>query len=148
MKKKLLLVVIALVVAYFGAAERGIVPGPGIDSPGNTGHADTALSDAIEQRRSNVQVQGGGEVKRVLADDNDGSRHQRFILTLASGRTLLIVHNIDLAPRVVGLQAGDYVAFNGEYEWSEQGGVVHWTHHDPQGSHVAGWLKHNDRTYQ
>ena len=102
-----------------------------------------------------VARRGGGEnptfasvVKRVLADDNDGSRHQRFILTLASGRTLLIVHNIDLAPRVEGIQAGDHVAFHGEYEWTEQGGVVHWTHHDPQGHHVAGWLKHDGRVYQ
>ena len=148
MKKKLLLMAIALVVAYFGAAERGIVPGPVSNPTGNTGPADAALSDAIEQRRSNVQVLGSGVVKRVLADDNDGSRHQRFILTLASGRTLLIVHNIDLAPRVEGIQAGDHVAFHGEYEWTEQGGVVHWTHHDPQGHHVAGWLKHDGRIYQ
>jgi hypothetical protein len=25
---------------------------------------------------------------------------------------------------------------------------LHWTHHDPAGRHVAGWLKHGDRVYQ
>jgi Protein of unknown function (DUF3465). len=50
-----------------------------------------------------------------LPDDEQGSRHQRFILRLASGRTLLVAHNIDLAPRIDGLQVGDQVAFSGEY---------------------------------
>ena len=43
---------------------------------------------------------------------------------------------------VDSLKEGDSVAFNGEYEWNAKGGVIHWTHRDPQGSHVAGWLKH------
>jgi hypothetical protein len=84
----------------------------------------------------------------MLADDNDGSRHQRFILEVAGGRTLLIAHNIDLAPRIAGLRAGDTVEFYGEYEWNDKGGVIHWTHHDPNGRHVDGWLKHRGRTYQ
>ncbi|MFN9385947.1 MAG: DUF3465 domain-containing protein [Cyanobacteriota bacterium] len=25
---------------------------------------------------------------------------------------------------------------------------MHWTHHDPDGNHVAGWLKHNGIVYQ
>jgi len=87
-------------------------------------------------------------VTRILSDDNDGSRHQRMILRLASGRTLLIAHNIDLAPRVPSLKTGDTLLFYGEYEQNEQGGVIHWTHNDPQGRHVAGWLEHNGRRYQ
>jgi hypothetical protein len=87
-------------------------------------------------------------VTRILADDLAGSRHQRFVVRLASGQTVLIAHNIDIAPRVAGLQKGDRVRFYGEYMWNEKGGMVHWTHHDPDGRHVAGWLKHNGRTYQ
>ncbi|HEU4625076.1 MAG TPA: DUF3465 domain-containing protein [Steroidobacteraceae bacterium] len=94
------------------------------------------------------QFESGGTVIRVLADDNDGSRHQRFIVRLASGRTVLIAHNIDLAPRVAGLEVGDTVEFSGEFENNDKGGVVHWTHHDPQGRHVAGWIRHRGRTYQ
>ena len=87
-------------------------------------------------------------VSKILADDIDGSRHQRFILTLPSGQTLLVAHNIDLAPRVASLKAGDSVAFNGVYEWNAKGGVIHWTHHDPAGRHEVGWLRHAGQTYQ
>lgn len=98
--------------------------------------------------RSGQQVRGSGVVIRLLADDNDGSRHQRFIVRLASGRTLLIAHNIDLAPRVASLQMGDTIAFHGQYEWNDKGGVIHWTHGDPQGQHVPGWIEHEGRRYQ
>ncbi|QOY51204.1 DUF3465 domain-containing protein [Candidatus Sulfurimonas baltica] len=45
------------------------------------------------------QMCDSGDVIRVLSDDNTGSRHQRFIIRLSSGQTLLIAHNIDLAPK-------------------------------------------------
>ena len=53
---------------------------------------------------------------------------------------------IDIAPRLDGLAVGDQVAFRGVYEWNEQGGVVHWTHHDPSGEHPGGWLRYDGRT--
>ena len=109
---------------------------------------DSQIRRAFKNRTSNVQVEGEGEVTRILADDLSGSRHQRFIVSLASGQTLLIAHNIDIAPRVAGLQTGDSVRFYGEYVWNQEGGKVHWTHHDPKGRHVAGWLKHKGLTYQ
>lgn len=105
-------------------------------------------AQAASSWRAGQQVQGSGAVIRILSDDNDGSRHQRFILELRSGRTLLVAHNIDLAPRISGLAVGDTVSFYGEYEPNPQGGVIHWTHHDPQGRHVGGWLEHRGRRYQ
>jgi hypothetical protein len=110
--------------------------------------SDEAFARAFEQGTSNVQLEGQGVVQRVLSDDNDGSRHQRFVVELASGQTLLISHNIDLAPRVVGLREGDAVSFSGEYEWNHKGGVIHWTHRDPRKRHAAGWIKHNGKVYQ
>ena len=101
-----------------------------------------------ENKISNVQVEGEGQVKAILRDDLQGSRHQKFILSLPSGKTLLISHNIDLAPRIDTIKRGDTVEFYGEYEWNEKGGVVHWTHHDPDEKHVGGWLKHNGRVYR
>lgn len=103
---------------------------------------------AFNEQKSGVQVNGEGVVSRLLADDNDGSRHQRFILTLPSGQTLLVAHNIDLAPRIASLKSGDSVSFNGVYEWNAKGGVIHWTHNDPSGRHEAGWLRHAGQTYQ
>jgi hypothetical protein len=106
------------------------------------------IADAYQNQLSDIQVSGSGIVNRTLRDDNEGSRHQRFILRLPSGQTLLIAHNIDLAPKINTLQEGDVVEFYGEYEWDAKGGVVHWTHHDPSGRHVDGWLKHNGRKYE
>ena len=118
------------------------------DSADYADQSDTALSSAFDERKSGVQVQGNGIVIKILPDDNEGSPHQRFIMKLNSGQTLLVSHNIDLAPRIPTLREGDIVSFNGEYEWNAKGGVIHWTHHDPRGRHVAGWLKHNGQTYQ
>lgn len=109
---------------------------------------DNAIGRAFASRASNVQVEGEGTVARVLPDDLNGSRHQRFIIQLASGQTLLIARNIDIAQRIDGLAVGDVVRFNGEYVWNAKGGVIHWTHHDPQGGHVAGWVMHNGKTYK
>jgi hypothetical protein len=89
-----------------------------------------------------------GEVIKLLKDDNKGSRHQRFILKLANDKTLLIAHNIDLAPKIEILQKGDIVKFCGEFEPNKKGGVVHWTHHDPRGKHIGGWLEHKNKKYE
>ena len=110
--------------------------------------SDTTIQNAFDARRSNLQVQGKAVVYRVLPDDLDGSRHQKFLLRLTTGSSLLISHNIDLALRINGIKVGDTVEFYGVYEWNEKGGVVHWTHHDPDRRHTGGWLKHNGNTYE
>src|SRR6185503_9667785 len=76
---------------------------------------DSQIRRAFENKTSDVQVEGEGVVTRMLADDVSGSRHQRFIVSLASGQTILITHNIDIAPQIDGLQTGDSVRFYGEY---------------------------------
>ena len=106
------------------------------------------LARAFEAHESEFQTEGEGKVIRILSDDLDESRHQRFILELETGQTLLIAHNIDLAPRIETLKVGDDISFFGVYEWNPKGGTIHWTHRDPNGSHVTGWLKHEGRVYQ
>ena len=142
---KILIIGLLIGVGLYGIIERSPQLLPWRAEQQTT--ADQLLT-AYQNRQSDLQVTGVGRVVRLLADDNKGSRHQKFLLELASGQTLLIAHNIDLAPRIDGIRVGDTVAFYGEYEWNEKGGVVHWTHHDPQGRHPGGWLKHNDRVYQ
>lgn len=149
---KLLLIAALAVAAYFAFLP---VPGtpdaPGVPASSTVGidaGSDAAFENAFDNRLSNQQLAGQGTVVKLLSDDNDGSRHQRFIVRLNSGRTLLVAHNIDLAPRIDSLRTGDTVSFNGEYEWNAKGGVMHWTHHDPQGRHSGGWIKHNGKTYQ
>lgn len=113
----------------------------------NSGPADSAIEQATRNHQSDVVVEATGTVKRSLPDDREGSRHQRFILQLPSGQTVLVAHNIDLAPRVP-LAEGDQLTIRGEYEYNDRGGVLHWTHHDPGGRHEDGWIKHRGKTYQ
>jgi len=97
---------------------------------------------------SHTQVRGSGVVTRLLPDDENGSAHQRFIIRVPSGQTLLIAHNTDLAPAIENLRVGDTIEYNGEYEWNPKGGVVHWTHRDPAHQHADGWLKHDGQVFQ
>jgi hypothetical protein len=145
--KKLLITGIFLALAYFSAVESGYIPRRHDAGISSVSGADQ-ITAAFENHRSNVQVHGRGEVAKVLPDDREGSPHQRFLVRLASGKTLLVAHNIELADRVAALKAGDRVEFSGEYEWNARGGVIHWTHRDPRHSHVDGWIKHNGRKYQ
>jgi hypothetical protein len=143
------LIILLLAAAIFYGLEFIQNQGPALPTPSSQSqYSNNDISSAYENRQSDVQVMGQGTVSRILPDDNDGSRHQRIILELESGQSLLIAHNIDLAPRINGLNRGDMIEFYGEYEWNSKGGVVHWTHHDPNGRHVDGWLKHRGRTYQ
>jgi len=117
---KKLIYILVFVVAY-AAYERFLIP----EVPGITAQSPSAQpSIRNEQWRSGQQVTGSGRVVRILADDNDGSRHQRFILEMSSGQTLLVAHNIDLAPRVSSLREGDSVAFYGVYDINPQVGVI------------------------
>ncbi len=108
---------------------------------------DRILKRAYRLHQSEIQVRFSGKVIVLLPNDEDGSRHQRFIVELASGQTLLIAHNIDLAPVVSGLRKGSKVSVRGEYIWSSEGGIVHYTHDDPDGSHPSGWIKFKGMKY-
>ena len=110
--------------------------------------ATASVGIALADDHATREVTGRGTVIRLLRDDSDGDRHQRILLRLPDGGTLLVAHNIDLAPRVSPLAVGDTLEFHGEYVWNDKGGVVHWTHRDPAGRHDAGWLRHDGRTFQ
>ena len=105
------------------------------------------LETLYTNKQSDVVIETRGEVIKLLADDNQGSRHQKFIMQLSSGHTVLISHNIDLAPRINALKKNDTIKVKGEYEWSEKGGVIHWTHHDPARQHEDGWIEHQGKRY-
>ncbi|MEM7050713.1 MAG: DUF3465 domain-containing protein [Acidobacteriota bacterium] len=99
-----------------------------------------AIAEAYQGERSGLWVEAGGEVVRRLPDDLQGSRHQRMIVQVTPEQTILLSHNIDLADRL-DIAVGDSIRFRGRYEWNDRGGVVHWTHHDPDGRHQGGWVE-------
>ena len=101
---------IVLLVAAAVAGWAGLDAGDRVRGPPVPG--DEVIAEAFRSQATDLQVTGQGVVTRILPDDNDGSRHQRFILRLASGQTLLVAHNIDLAPRIRSLRVGDSVTFN------------------------------------
>lgn len=115
-------------------------------SSGLATQENAALKQAFAQKQSHVWLEGSGIVKKLLPDDNKGSRHQRFLVSVSPEQTLLFAHNIDLALRA-DLNVGDQVMFRGEYIYNPKGGIMHWTHHDPHGKH-GGWIKVNGQTYE
>lgn len=98
------------------------------------------IPDAYRAHASRVVVAGSGRVTKLLRDDNQGARHQRFLLDV-NGLSILVAHNIDIARRVTPLRQGNVIEFRGEYVWNPKGGILHWTHRDPSGKHAEGWLK-------
>lgn len=87
-----------------------------------------------------------GTVVKNLRDDREGNPHQRFLLEITPGITLLVAHNIDLAKRVP-VREGSQVTVSGEYVWNNRGGILHWTHHDPRGRQ-GGWIELNGQRYE
>lgn len=130
-----------------------------VENPGRLGNpsatpsisGDGGIGKLYQNKQSNVIVTAGGTIAKILPDDNDttdgSSRHQRFLVRLASGDTVLIAHNIDLTAPIPAKE-GDVITFKGEYEWTDRGGVVHWTHRDARGRHEDGWIEHAGKRYE
>jgi len=109
---------------------------------------DAAIARDYQQHHSQVEVTAEGTVVRVLADSGGpAGAHERFVVRLdAFSVTVLIDHNLSLGRRVP-VQVGDRVIVHGEYVWNAQGGLIHFTHHDPRGTHEGGFIEDGGRTY-
>jgi hypothetical protein len=107
---------------------------------------NAALAQAFQTKKSHLFVEGSGVVKKLLAEDNKGARHQKFLVSIGPEQTLLFAHNIDLAPSVP-VAVGNTIQFRGEYIYNPKGGVLHWTHRDPQAKTEGGWIKLNGQLY-
>lgn len=53
---------------------------------------------AFQRHDTNLAVLARGTISRILSDDTEGDRHQKFVLALSNGQTLLVAHNIDISP--------------------------------------------------
>jgi hypothetical protein len=112
--------------------------------------ADNAsIAADFTDHQSPREVTADGTVVRLLSDQqgSDGV-HERFIIRLTSENlTLLIEHNISIGQRVP-VSLGDEVVIHGEYIWNSHGGLIHFTHHDPQGTHEGGYIIDHGSIYQ
>ena len=110
---------------------------------------NAAVARAFAEHRSQLEVTAEGSVTRLLTDDiGPSGTHQRFIVQLrTSTQTLLIDNNVSIGRRVP-VASGDAVIVHGEYVWNEEGGLVHFTHHDPAGTHEGGWIELRGTRYE
>ena len=84
---------------------------------------------------------------RFFLGSNTHAWHEAFDTRTDDGRTVQVVDNVDLAPRVP-VVPGDRIAVRGELVRDRHGAaVVHWTHHDPAGRHADGWIDLRGRRY-
>lgn len=72
--------------------------------------------------------------------------HEAFNVGTTCG-PLEIIDNVSIAPRVP-VQPGDRIVVRGEMVHDPASPpVVHWTHHDPDGRHEAGFIQLRGRAY-
>jgi hypothetical protein len=108
---------------------------------------DRQILQAQQQRLIKSEVTGRAPVKELLPDDLEGLKHEKFLLRLSNGTTVLVAHDISYAPRVP-LQEGDFIIIHGEYIWNQKGGLIHWTHRSDTPRHEGGWIDFKGTRYQ
>lgn len=102
--------------------------------------------DAQSRQAQSVPITITARVFRLLPDDRRGSPHERFLIKLPNESTILIAHNINLAP-YVPLGVGDLVTISGEFIWNAKGGVIHYTHRPTNVRHKGGYIDFNGKRY-
>ena len=86
-------------------------------------------------------------VKKMLRYDDRGLPHEKFLLILSNGSTILVAHNTKMAP-YVPIQEGDIVTVKGEFIWNAKGGLIHWTHHTDTPNHQGGYIEFKGKRYE
>lgn len=95
--------------------------------------------------KAEVTVQA--PVLKLLPEDDRGLPHQKFLIRLSNGTTVLIAHDLKMAS-AVPIAPGDIVTIHGEYIWNSRGGLIHWTHHTDTPYHEGGWIDLKGVRYQ
>lgn len=99
---------------------------------------------------SGQEVLAQGNVAAILGTrEGPSGEHEGFLLQLTGDCDLVVrvETNVDLTGPVP-LRAGEAAIVKGQYEYTVMGGVIHWTHHDPAGRHVAGYVQAGGKVYQ
>lgn len=105
------------------------------------------IYQAQSQHLKHVEVLVTAQVYKILPTDHYGIPHERFLIKLNNNTTVLIAHNLNMAPSAP-LNSGQEVTIKGEYIWNNLGGVIHWTHHTDTPYHVGGYILSNGITYK
>lgn len=107
------------------------------------------VMDAAANQRAGVTVEHWGTVIKLVDEEPPGSGTtlQKFVVTLENGHILLVAHDTAIAPRIP-LAVDDTVEFRGRYDWNAIGGLVYYTHHDPEMKRDDGWVRHKGKAYR
>lgn len=152
--KQLLRLILAIIVAAFTILRwlRGRPAPASTRSPAST--QPGTIARLFREQRSDTWVETRGVVERLLPDDRvtyDGSdTHQRLILRTDDGINILVAHNTCTSDRVPA-KRGDRLTLRGEYEWTEKGGTIHFTHKPKFATRDAtrsGWIDHAGKRYE
>ncbi len=75
--------------------------------------------------------------------------HEGFFLKLSQECDLMVrvETNVDITGPVP-IRNGENVTVKGQFEDDAEGGVIHWTHHDPRGRHISGYVEADGKLYQ
>lgn len=90
---------------------------------------EVTAESAFARKLNRVPVTATGKVIRLLPDDSGSTPHQKFVIEIHSGHTILVSHNLLRAYRMP-VKIGDRVEVRGTYIWNRFGGLIHNTHHD------------------
>lgn len=104
-----------------------------------------SAAEDFRDRRDGVWITVAARVERALPDSRSRYRHQRFILRCPSGQTLLIVNDVSIGQRVP-VALGRRAVVRGQFIWNALGGLIHFTHHDPEGGQ-GGWILYGGKVY-
>lgn len=92
-----------------------------------------------------IEVRDDGTIVRVLGTrESRSGAHEGFVIRVKGG-TYVVEDNVDLTGPIP-LQRGEGIALQGQLECNDR--VIHWTHRDPRGRHVPGYITAGGRTYQ
>jgi hypothetical protein len=124
-----------------------LIPKTSAQAPALVNQGDQEVLNAQSAHMVNVPVTVSARILKILREDIEGTPHQKFLIILSNGSTVLIAHNIQMAPQVP-IQEGTFVTIHGDYIWNSKGGLIHWTHHSDAPKHGDGWIDYNGRRYQ
>lgn len=144
------LIACCIIISGCANAQTQAPGAPPKDQLGNqsaSASGDAAAIRAQQLQLVKVPLTVTAPVKKMLRYDDRGLPHEKFLLVLSTGSTILVAHNTKMAP-YVPIQSGDIVTVKGEFIWNEKGGLIHWTHHTDTPNHEGGYIEFNGKRYE
>ncbi|MBX3019076.1 MAG: DUF3465 domain-containing protein [Bdellovibrionaceae bacterium] len=80
-------------------------------------------------------------VTKLMPDDTQGSRHQRFYAKLSDASEVYIVYSLEYGRVRVPVTVGSRIGVGGEYRWTKFGGLLHWVHEDHRDQRPDGYVE-------